>query len=71
MDNKNKDITYFISFCIEQYMHSKGMSETEVMATFNKYKVLDYLCQHLGVLHTQGRQWLVEEIDEVINQQSN
>ena len=41
MDNKNKDITYFISFCIEQYMHTKGMSEAEVMATFNKYK---YCC---------------------------
>ena len=69
MDKKNKDITYFISFCIEQYMNAKGMSETEMMDAFNKHKVLDYLCQHFEVLHTQSRPWLVEEIDEVIKNQ--
>lgn len=50
-------------------MNAKGMSETEVMDAFNKHKVLDYLCQHFEVLHTQSRQWLVEEIDEVIKNQ--
>ncbi len=69
MNNVNKDITYFISFCIEQYMNNKSISETEVMNIFNKHKVLDYLCQHFEVLHTQSRQWLVEEIDEVIKKQ--
>ena len=69
MSATNKDITYIISFCIEQYMNAKGISEKEAMDTFNKHKVLDYLCQHFEVLHTQSRQWLVEEIDEVIKQQ--
>ena len=55
MDKKNKDITYFISFCIEQYMHTKGMSEAEVMATFNKLKYLTTcantlkFCTHRGI----------------------
>lgn len=71
MGKKNKDLTYFISFCIEQYMNTKGLSETEVMDVFNNHKVLDYLCQHFEVLHTQSRQWLVEEIDEVINSHRN
>ena len=70
MDNKNKDITYFISFCIEQYMHSKGMIEAEVMTMFNKHKVLDYLCQHFEVLHTQGHLGpaaLFQELEEELS----
>ena len=58
-----------ISQKIKMALAYKGMSEAEVMTMFNKHKVLDYLCQHFEVLHTQGRQWLVEEIDEVIKNQ--
>ena len=28
MDENLKDITYFISFCIEQYMNEKGINGT-------------------------------------------
>ena len=66
MHKTNQDITYFISFCIEQYMNAKGISETEVLTTFTQYNILDYLCQHFEVLHTQSRQWIVQEIDEMI-----
>ena len=31
-----------------------------------KYGVLDYLAEHYEMLHTQGRQWLMEDIDEYI-----
>ena len=27
MDKNLKDITYFISFCIEQYMNAKGINK--------------------------------------------
>ena len=66
--NKNlKDITYFISFCIEQYMNAKGINEDEAMATFTKYGVFDYLKDYFEVLHTQSRQWIVADIEEFIN----
>lgn len=66
--NKNlKDITYFLSFCIEQYMVAKGLDETEVIATFTEHGVLDYLSNHFEVLHTQSRQWLIAEINDFIN----
>ena len=66
--NKNlKDITYFISFCIEQYMIEKGINEDEVISIFSEYGVLDYLKDYFDVLHTQGRQWLVADIEEFIN----
>ena len=66
--NKNlKDITYFISFCIEQYMNAKGINEDEAMATFTKYGVFDYLKDYFEVLHTQSRQWIVADLEEFIN----
>lgn len=66
--NKNlKDITYFISFCIEQYMNAKGIDEDEVIATFSEYGVFDYLYDYFEVLHTQSRQWIVADIEEFIN----
>lgn len=40
MDKNLKDITYFISFCIEQYMNEKGINEDEVISIFSEYGVL-------------------------------
>ena len=67
MNKKNQDIAYFLSFCIEQYKNEKGMNGAEVLNTFNKYGVLDYLNNHFEILHTQNRQWILEDIDEYIN----
>jgi hypothetical protein len=52
MDKNLKDTTYFISFCIEQYMNAKGINEDEVIATFSEYGVFDYLKDYFEVLHT-------------------
>ena len=68
MDKNLKDITYFISFCIEQYMNEKGIDENQVISIFSEYNILDYLNEHYEVLHTQSRQWLIAEIDEIINE---
>ncbi len=67
MDKNLKDTTYFISFCIEQYMNAKGINEDEVIATFSEYGVFDYLKDYFEVLHTQSRQWIVADIKEFIN----
>ena len=67
MDKNLKDITYIISFCIEQYMNAKGINEDEAMATFTEYGVFDYLKDYFEVLHTQSRQWIVADIEEFIN----
>ena len=67
MDKNLKDITYLISFCIEQYMNEKGISEDEVISIFSEYGVLDYLKEYFDVLHTQSRQWLVADIEDFIN----
>lgn len=67
MDKNLKDTTYFISFCIEQYMNAKGINEDEVIATFSEYGVFDYLKDYFEVLHTQSRQWIVADLEEFIN----
>lgn len=66
MNKKEKDIALFIAFCIEEYAAYKRMSGEEVLDMFTKYVVTDYLNKCFEPLHTQGRQWLIDEIDEFI-----
>ena len=66
MNKKEKDIALFIAFCIEEYAAYKRMSGEEVLDMFTKYGVTDYLNKCFEPLHTQGRQWLIDEIDEFI-----
>lgn len=68
MDKKKQDVAYFLSFCIEQYMNAKGLSRNEAMALLSDRGVLDYLAEHFEILHTQSRQWIIEEIDEYIKE---
>ena len=68
MKNKELEIAYFLSFCIEQYKHKHQMSGNETVSLFDKYDILLYLEENFEVLHTQGHQWLIEEIDEPINE---
>ena len=66
MDKTKQDKAYFISFCIEQYKEAKGLSGSEAMSLLSEYGVLEYLAEHWEILHTQGRQWIIEDIDEFI-----
>ena len=58
MDKQIREIAYFISFSIEQYMNEKGIDENQVISIFSEHNILDYLNEHYEVLHTQSRQWL-------------
>lgn len=37
------------------------------MEILDRNKVLDYMCEHYEMLHTQGRQWLLEEMEDFIS----
>lgn len=67
MNDKELDIAYFLSFCIEQYRKKHQLSGEETFSLFYKYDVLPYLEENFEILHTQGHHWLMEEIDELIN----
>ena len=66
MDKTKQDIAYFISFCIEQYKDARCLSGSKTAASLAEYGVLEYLAEHWEVLHTQGRQWIIEDIDVFI-----
>lgn len=71
MSKKDKDIALFVSFCIEEYGAAKGMSGEQVLDLFSQYGVTDYLSKCFEPLHTQSRQWLIEEIDDFIEIRKN
>lgn len=64
--DKEKDIALFVAFCVEEYAAAKGVCGTAVCDLFTKYGITGYLIECFGPLHTQGRDWLIEEIDALI-----
>ena len=65
---RSNEISYFISFCIEQYKQKHHLTGEQAMLELDKYGVLEYLEEFYEVLHTQSAQWIVEDIDNYINQ---
>ena len=61
------NISYFIAFCIEQYKTAKGLEGAEVAKLFFDKGVAEYLADNCEILHTQSHQWLIEEIDDFLN----
>ena len=57
----------FKVFCFEAYRAEKKMTGREAMQLFQEYGVLNYLDKFYDVLHTTGRQYMIEEIDEFID----
>ena len=53
----------FKVFCFEAYRAEKKLTGREAMQIFKQYGVLEYLGTCYDVLHTTGRDYLVEDID--------
>ena len=62
MSNKAK-ILEFVSFVIEEYKRANHLSGSETAAFFEKHKILDFLIDNYEALHTQGKQYILSEID--------
>lgn len=71
MSKKEKDIALFVAFCIEEYGAAKGIGGEQVIDLFSRFGVTEYLSRCYEPLHTQGRQWLIDEIDEFIGLRNN
>ncbi|MBP3512519.1 MAG: DUF3791 domain-containing protein [Prevotella sp.] len=67
MKNDVGERAQFVSFCIEQYAKAKNMATEDVVNLFEQYGITEHFCEFYDVLHTQGHNWLIEEIDEMIN----
>ena len=53
----------FKAFCFEAYRAEKKLTGKETMELFNKYGVLEYLGTCYDVLHTTGRDYIIQDID--------
>lgn len=63
----SEKVNDFYIFCIEAYKFKKNISGKEAYDIFEKYKVFEYLEEGYDVLHTQGVEWLLDDINEYIN----
>lgn len=70
-EQERKGIALFVAFCIEEYGAAKGLGGEQVIDLFSRFGVTDYLSRCYEPLHTQGRQWLIDEIDEFIGLRNN
>lgn len=68
MKTEQQGKAVFVSFCIEQYAKAKKMPAVNVVDLFEQYSIAEHFCEFYDVLHTQGGQWIVEEIDKMINE---
>jgi hypothetical protein len=56
----------FVSWCIEEYAVAKSMNGRDVANMFSEKKVLDFLSSHYEILHTQGKSYIIETIEDFV-----
>jgi len=61
--NDNPKLLLFYTFCLEKYKNFSNLSAEETLLLFRKYHVFDYLREVFDILHTQGENYIVNEID--------
>jgi hypothetical protein len=64
--NNSPALLLFIAFCIESYKEHRNISADEVLFLFKKHGVIDYLTFGFDVLHTQGKEYIMSDIDRFI-----
>ena len=56
----------FKVFCLESYKSVHGLSGLAAYEVFRKYNVFDYIESCYNVLHSNGRLYIVSDIDDYI-----
>ncbi|MCL2045514.1 MAG: DUF3791 domain-containing protein [Oscillospiraceae bacterium] len=58
-----KEIKYLI-FCMETYKQHRNMTGEQVYNHFAKYNFMEYIIELFDILHIQGTNRLLEELDQ-------
>ena len=61
------NVIVFLTFCIERYALSKKITSLQAYALFRRYGVDKYLINGFDVLHTQGEETILHDIELYIN----
>lgn len=64
-------VSLFKTFCLEQYKEKHQISGMEALQLFDRNDVLSYLQECYEPLHTQGADYIVDDIDEYIRFREN
>jgi len=56
----------FKTFCIEKYADHKSMPSNEVYSLFEKNGIIQMLDEDYEVLHGHGFEYLIHDIDHII-----
>lgn len=56
----------FKIFCFEAYKARHGLKGVQALEEFERFGVFEYLTEFYDVLHTLGKEYLVDDIDRFI-----
>ena len=59
-------VTEFVVFCIEMYAQAHQLSGVKVAVVFENAGLLHYLSSCYQELHANGKEWLLNTIDEYL-----
>lgn len=59
----SNNIVVFLTFCIENYANKYQMTSLEAYALFRRYGVDHYLISGFDMLHTQGKDAILQDIN--------
>ena len=57
----------FYTYCLEKFALAKEVSGLQAFALFKEYQVDEFLIDHFNLLHTQGTEYVLDEIQRFIN----
>ena len=67
---KINNIQHFQLFCLEYYKNESQKTGIEALNDFKRTNVFGYLASGYDMLHTQGKEYLMEDIREYISLRS-
>lgn len=68
--NVTKEVFEFYTYCLENYANSKGISGIKAWVLFNETGAVDYVLDNYDLLHTQGVDYILDDIQRFINRRN-
>ena len=62
-----KEVFEFYTYCLENYATNMHISGMQAWVRFKEMKVDDYIIQNYDLLHTQGIDYILDDIGRFIN----
>lgn len=63
----SKEAFEFVVYTIEKYALSKRIGGLHALALFKEYGADEFLFKHYDLLHTQGTEYVIDEVQRFIN----